>query len=156
MKNDRFQGYLIDCLRDFRIRTDWSHFARHVAEYCNVTRNTAKSWFQDGGCPPGRESQIRLMCFLTALGYNVLEFERMGEARRNLTYLIGFSILTVEEAVKMLGCSNSCELFHIILDRRSVSQEQLGIIRKTFATRKYDVADKTADLINRYSRGLEL
>ena len=156
MKDYLFQGYLMNCLRDFRIRTNWSYFVGHVAEYCNVAQSTAKSWFHDGGQPPGRENQIRLMCFLTALGYKVLELEEMGKARRILTYLIGFSILSVEEAVKMLGCTSSCELFRIILDRRSVSQEQLGIIRKTFATRKYDVADKTADLINRYSRGLEL
>ena len=156
MENDQFQGYLINCLKNFRVRANGFYAVGRVAEYCHVTRSTAKSWFQDGGCPPGRESQMRLMCFLTALGYKVLEFEKMGEVRRNLTYLIGLSILTVEEAVKILGCSNSYELFHIILDRRSVSQSQLNIIRDVFATRKADVENKTSALVERYSYGLRL
>ena len=73
---------------------------------------------------PDGEHFIKLMCYLDAVGYKVIELERMPKARRNFLELIGFSILSIEQAAELLGYASVSTLFQVLRGNQGASEDK--------------------------------
>jgi hypothetical protein len=113
-----FRGKFKECLEHFAQAMD-SRFPRGskgtmqarkpLSDFCGVTIVTVSRWMLYRDVPIGA-ARIKLECFLEMQGYCITELRRIDQTRRNFTELIGYGILTAEEAAKILGysCLSTC------------------------------------------------
>lgn len=74
-----------------------------IADFCGVNNWTAKTWLDSTGSNLIGDGKIKMMCFLSMMGYYVFDFEQLGE-RRRVAELIGYSVLTAEEIANLVPC----------------------------------------------------
>lgn len=107
-----FRDHFAECLVHFgkwfndkspSRRRGRSETLRPIMEFCGVTLGTVQRWVDEEGFIPKGESLIKLMCYLDLHGYRIIEFERMPKVLRNLAELIGFSLISAEEAASHTG-----------------------------------------------------
>ena len=118
-----FRGHVEECLKHLGLKLyqgiprgsrGASEAKRPIADFCGVTVDTTTRWLNDPKHLPVGEVYIRLMCFLSVNGYRVLELERMKPKVRNFARLIGFGLVTSQEAAEMLNYSQISTLFQVL------------------------------------------
>lgn len=117
-----YRGHFEECMADLSRRLDrrhpkGSHHAnedrKKIAEFCGVGTQTVLRWL-NGDNIPQSSVLIKLMCYLDMLGYRVIEVERMKESRRRFFVLIGFGVITLEQASQGLGYFKSSNLTAVL------------------------------------------
>lgn len=118
-----FRGHVEECLRHLGLKLyqgiskgsrGAAEAKRPMADFCRVTVDTTTRWLNDPRHLPVGEVYIRLVCFLSINGYKVLELERMKPKVRNFARLIGFGLVTSQEAAEMLNYSQVSTLFQVL------------------------------------------
>lgn len=139
------RGHIDECLRHYaesllkkapKGSKEAPESRRQIAEYCGVAISTPSNWFAQSTLPTG-QAFIRLLCFLDTLGYRVLELERIGH--RMFAELIGYKIISVEEAVSMVGYSSPNKLLRVFWGDVRTSKEKATIMWDIAKNRKEEL-----------------
>lgn len=151
-----FRGHLEECLGHYSkaLATNavkGTHKAtllkRPVADFCGATVKTVSRWLGEAILPVG-EKLIRLMCFLDLLGYKVIELERMPKARRGFAELVGFGLLTSEEAAKLLSYAKGSSLHEILQGRHSASEAKKALMWEEWKKRREELEKRKEEYAN--------
>lgn len=145
-----YRGHIDECIRHFgRIFRSqlpkWSQEAmdarKPIADFCGVSSRTVGRWFKGEFSPVG-DSLFKLMCFLDAIGYKIIELERMPTARRGILELIGFGILTDKEAAELLGYSAITTLSQVLRGTYGTSEDKDKMMWDIWKARKEELEKK--------------
>lgn len=121
-----FHGHIEDCLREWAKKLTAlapkhskksSRVRQPMADFCGVEQKTVKNWLDpDDPIVPVGEILIRLICYFSIQGYQVAEFDRLPQIRRNFSELVGFGIFSGKEAAEKLEYSTISSLYHVLKD----------------------------------------
>ncbi len=95
-----------------------------LADFCGVTPETTQKLLDGLGSLPVGEVLIKLLCYLDLHGYRIIEFERLPRVLRNFAELIGFSVLSAEEALKCLGYHQASEIYVLLRGNRGLTKDK--------------------------------
>lgn len=114
-----------------------------IADFCGVEHNTVRLWLNDPERRmPCGEAEIKLKCFLDLNGYRIIEFERLPRSIRNFAELIGFGILSVEDARNLLGYTRANILYPIL---RQEGRDKDITLSKEKETRMFEIWKEKKD-----------
>jgi hypothetical protein len=148
--NEVYRGYLEECLRHLSVRFSQSiprgtrgasAAKKPVADFCGVTIDTVTRWLNNSKHLPVGEQYIKLMCFLDLQGYKVLELERMKPKFRNFAMLIGYGLITSEQATEMLGYSNPSTFYQLLRGDHGAGDEKERKMWDMWKARKDELDD---------------
>jgi hypothetical protein len=97
---------------------------RRIAEFCGVIPRSVEAWLQKKSPLPRGETLIKLMCCLDSAGFRVIELERLPAARRGFAELIGFSILSNDQACAQVGYADKSALYQVFRGKQGVNKEK--------------------------------
>ena len=135
-----FRGHLPECLSHLEQQYDavmprGSKGARQIraplADFCGVGVPCITNWCRGQGGEPSGEHYIKIMCALELLGYHVVEWRRTPQTRRYFSELIGYGLLSLEEATQIVGYSKQTTLFAMIRQHQGVSARKEQIMGHT-------------------------
>lgn len=127
-----FRGHWEECLKhlDTRISSKAPKGLRGaeqarkpLADFCGVKTPTVTRWFSGVVLPRGTEL-IRLLCYMDLMGYKVIELERMKAGRRGFAELVGFGLLSIEQAAELLGYVNTMTLYQVLHGYQNPDKEK--------------------------------
>ena len=128
-----YRGHLKECLvhlgRQISVRAPpmskgVSEARAPIKNFCGVTDQTIREWFNPKGITPLGEYLFRVYCFLDLIGYRVIEFERMPKVQRNFVEIIGFRLITGEQATSLLGYTHTPTLYQVLQGKEGASDEK--------------------------------
>ncbi len=131
-RQEVFRGHLEECLRhlgaEFASKAPKgsrgsAQVKKPLADHCEVAVSSVTRWINGGILPIGKQF-IGLMCYLDTIGYRIIEFERMTKIRRNFAELIGFKILSSDEAAEFLGYASTSTLYQMLYGNHGASDEK--------------------------------
>lgn len=96
---------------------------RPGADFCGVTIDTITRWF-DGGPLPVGEKLIRLTCYLDLMGYRVIDFERMPRGRRNFAELVGYGLMSGEQASELLDYTSVSTFYQVMQGNQNANKQR--------------------------------
>ena len=146
-----FRGHLEECLEHLnKILAALSPHKKQrakaireaIAVFCGVVPESVGNWLQEKGHQPHGESFFKLICCLDRLGFRVIELENMRRVRRNFAELIGFSILTNEQASKLIGFSDRSSLFRILHGKSETGKMKLQLMFEIWKENKPRLDEK--------------
>lgn len=126
-----FRGRLAECVEHFAQCFN-AHFPKGIkgteaarkpmADFCQVDVGTTKNWL-DGSSTYHGISKVRLMCYLEMLGYHVLEMDQF-QTRREFVELLGYGVVTPEQAAAALGYSDAAKVVRILRPGEGIGDEK--------------------------------
>ena len=128
-----YRMHIDECIKDFgsillRIAPKGSQGAvesrSQMTEFCGVTDGTIMDWMHRGKHGPAGESLFKLQCFLGLVGYQVIEVSALSEPIRNFLKLIGFGVITVNEASRRLGYNKNSSLHAVFAGKNKPNAEK--------------------------------
>jgi hypothetical protein len=146
-----YRGHIEECLRHlakmFHSKVSKgskkaAEAKKPMADFCGITIDTVNRWFNDPNLLPVGETLIKLISYLDMMGYRVIELERMPKSNRNLLELIGYGILTSEEAAKIVGYASKSTLFQVLQGNYGVSEEKSEKIWNLWKERREELGKK--------------
>ena len=100
---------------------------KKMMDFCGImAEGTIRRWFLSPKNPPVGVVALKLMCYLDLNGYRVIEFERMPRNLRNLSELLGYSVITAEKVSDLLNCKQVSNVFGICRSDRGLSRDKEG------------------------------
>jgi len=152
--HELFRGHLEECFQHFSERVvsiapKGSHGSveakKPIAYFCGVTTGTVCRWLYGTGPLPTGEPRIKLMCYLDAMGYRVIELERMPKGRRNFVELIGFNLFSSSQAAELLGYSEASKLYRVLQGRQDASDDKNQRMWELWKERKEELERKKSE-----------
>jgi len=159
--NEVFRGHLNECLQHYGAVLEnvvpkgskgVAEIRKPLAEFCGVIVSTVSRWLRDDELPTG-DPLIKLMCYLDTIGYRVIEFEKMPQERRNFVELIGFGIITGEEATQLTDYGAKTSLYRVLHGKVNASREKEALMWDIWKERRAALEQKKAQA--RIDRALE-
>jgi hypothetical protein len=132
-RQEVFRGHLEECFRHLeagiisrtrpvsRARTAEK---RKIANFCGVDVSTISTWMRTPKLVPQGIQFVKLMHYLDFIGYRVIELDHMPKGRRNFAELIVFGLLSVEDAIKLLGYSTPSSLYGVLQGQAETSEDK--------------------------------
>jgi len=114
-----------------------------MADFCGVAAKSAARWF-NGTIPIG-EARIKLTCWLEMMGYVIVELERMRKSRRNFAELIGFGILSGQQASEILGYHKASALYQVLQGQCEASKDKDRKMWDYWMKRKEELNQKKSE-----------
>lgn len=155
-----FRGHFTECLshlidRFNRAIPRGKHGAtaakEPMAEFCGVKESTVTRWFNSlEASPVGGEISLKLMCFLDLNGYRVIELERMPKPQRKFAELIGYSILSAQQAAELLGYSDPKGLYRVLIGENEPSEEKMEKLWQAWKQHRDELEAKKRSAPERY------
>lgn len=154
MSEDRhevFRGHLEECFRHLGTSLTSSvpkgsrgvTLAKQpVAEFCGVTIRSITRWLHNTESFPIGETLIKLMCYLDMVGYRVIELERMPKVRRNFAELVGYGLLTSDQAAEFLGYASTSTLYQVLQGHHGASADKDQKMWDAWKVRKEELVFK--------------
>ena len=133
MRSEEFRGHIEDCVRELNsrfesIRPKGSKGAasarQPIADFCGVRQSSVARWFRNAETLPNGTELIKLMCYLQLIGYHVIEWEKIPVARRNFAELVGFGIISAEQAREIIGYSTTTTTYQVLLGHYGSNKEK--------------------------------
>ena len=128
-----FRGHFVECFGHFTrlfcakypsgVRGR-NQAMRPISEFCGVKNPTVQRWLKGGNAVIIGVAKIKLICFLDLLGYRIIEFERLPRVVRSFSELVGFSILSSENAIRQLDYSQGSEIYSLFSGNKGMSKEK--------------------------------
>ncbi len=127
-----FRGHFEECLEHLKAGlltrfpkgSKGAGKARHpIAEFCGVEQSSVERWFYRKSLPDG-DVRIRLICYLSLRGYKIIEWERLSTNRRNFAELVGFGLLSMQEAAQLVGYTEASTLSQVLQGNQSSSEDK--------------------------------
>ncbi|MBI2086588.1 MAG: hypothetical protein HYT69_00190 [Candidatus Zambryskibacteria bacterium] len=157
--NDNFRGHLEECIKHFAARFSESfpkgskeaaEAKRPIAKFCGVSVATVTRWLYHANSLPKGEENIKLMHFLDLNGYKVIELERVPQKCRNFAKLIGFSLITSQQATDMLGYTQTSSLFQLLRGNREASDDRDQKLWDMWKVRKDKLDEAVEKAVQRF------
>lgn len=101
-----------------------------VADFCRVSLATVSRWLNNS--PPTGGDLFKIICYMDMLGYKIIELERMQLGRRNFVELLGYSVISPDQALEILRYSSTSTLYKALNGQLGISEERHEIIRDTW------------------------
>lgn len=129
------RGHLEECLEHLKKRFNSKiqrgqrgrpEAVRPLMDFCEVNSQTALKWM-DGSIEyplPRGKCLLKLHCFLDFHGYKVIEFERMPKVLRNFAELIGYGVISIDDANQRVGYNDSQQIYQVLWEREGLSKEK--------------------------------
>lgn len=145
-----FRGHIDECLRHLAAsinerasKGSWGagQAKEPAANFCAVTVSTVARWLNKTTLPIG-EQLIKMMCYFDLIGYKVIEFERLPRVRRNFAELIGFGLLSSQEASQLLGYTSVSTLYQVLQGTQGASESKDQKMWDVWKERKQDLQRK--------------
>lgn len=123
------RGHFRDCLDHLgawlskmspRYSKDSFETRKPIADFCGVRVQAVQSWFATSNMPLGLP-RIRALCYLDLIGYRVIEFERMPKVLRHFSEVLGYGLLTPQEAATQVGFKQASSLYAVIWQKETLS-----------------------------------
>lgn len=161
VKREVLRGHLDECLEHLKISLvslapKYSRGAPRIrkplADFCDVKVNTVERWLNNSQRLPIGLTLIKLMCCLDMVGYKVIEFERIPKAHRGFMELIGFVILSIDEAVEILGYNSRHSLFDVLHGRENASKDIQQKMWDTWKEKREELERKKEQALKLYGR----
>jgi len=127
-----FRGHLDECVEHLKKCMDANapkglsgamKARQPIADFCQTIPPTVAGWFAKRSKISG-EFRIRMMCCLDTLGYRVLELEKLKNGKRMLAELIGYGLLTTQQAVDSMAYTEAKKLFRFIWEGKRTLPEK--------------------------------
>jgi hypothetical protein len=96
------------------------------------------------------EILIKFICYLDLHGYRIIEFERLSRVQHNFAELIGYGILTGEQASLLLGYKNSWDFYSIFHERRTAGPDKEEGMYKLWKERREELEAKKEKAFDLY------
>lgn len=157
-----FRGHWEECLKYLDTRISFNapkglrgaeQARKPLADFCGVKTPTVTRWFSGVGLPRGTEL-IKLLCYLDLMGYKVIELERMQPGRRGFAELVGFGILSIEQAAELLGYANTMTLYQVLHGRENPNEDKDQKMWNTWKERSQELELRKEEA--RKQNGLEI
>jgi hypothetical protein len=82
------------------------------------------------------------MCYLDMVGYRVIELERMPKVRRNFAELVGYGLLSSDQAAEFLGYSSTSTLYQVLQGHHGASEDKEQKMWDAWKERKEALQEK--------------
>jgi hypothetical protein len=144
-----FRGHLDECLRHLGGLFDAKYpknakgarkAKQPMADFCGVQTKTVVLWL--AGEKPVGLPLIKLVCYLQLLGYKILEYSRIKQARRRFAELIAFGLLAPEEACDLTGYATSAQIFSILKGQSEASEQKDQLMMDAWLARRAALEQK--------------
>jgi transcriptional regulator with XRE-family HTH domain len=127
-REELFRGHIEECLRNLKgllPENPWvaAEHKKPLANFCGVSLDSVNQWLNGKSLPVG-EKYIKLMCYLDAIGYKIIELEKTPKTLRNFAELIGFGVITSKEAIELLGYSSTSTLYNVLQCKQGISEDK--------------------------------
>ncbi len=119
-----------------------------IAKFCNSTVKSVQDWLN--GTVPKGEQLIKLMCWLSLMGYKVIEMQRLSNARRGMVELIGFNLLSRDQATEVLGYENFSLLSRVLCGRSGASHGKDQRMWELLQERKEELQQRKEEARKQY------
>lgn len=162
---EAFRGHIDECLRDLNQRLSRlypkgskgaAEARRPLAEFCGVNTESVTRWLHrpEENIPQGLP-RIKLMCHLSLLGYEVVEFEHIPRKQKQFAELIGFDVLSIDQATALLGYAKSSTLFHVLQGKGGVLEDREQKMWDIWLSRKDELHRKQQEARQKYALNLQ-
>lgn len=124
-----------------------------LIDFCQISQATASKLMdidKDPDPPKGR-ILIKLICYLNFHGYRVIEFERTQPVLRNFAELIGYGVLSADEAFRLVGYHDSQQIYQVIWEREGLSKEKEAKIWEIWKGRRDELEQKKRNAFKDYN-----
>lgn len=145
-----FRGHFDECFKHLSRRFT-EKFARGTREawqakepfaaFCGCQVDTVANWLRGGAVPVG-EGYFKLMFFLDMLGYKIIELERMPKVQHNFAELVGFGLISGQQAAELLGYVATSKLYEVWRGVCGSSEEKEQKMYEEWKKRKEELAQK--------------
>ncbi len=122
-----FRGHFDECILHFgnafnkhfpRAKRNRVLNAKPISDFVGSNPVTVTSWLDDPeNARPTGIFRIKLYCYLDSHGYRIIEFEKLPKIIRGFSEVIGYGIISLEEAMNLIGYSQPVEFYNIFFDR---------------------------------------
>ena len=145
-----FRGHLEECLKHFSrslvsqtpgVPGQEVQIKKSLADFCGVMTSSVGRWMRGDNLPVGAEL-IKLKCYLDMVGYRVIEFERMPKARRYFAELIGFGVLSSEQAADLLDYTTASKIYEVLRGERGTGVDREQKMWGAWKNRKEELEQK--------------
>lgn len=99
-------------------------FKKPLADFCGVNVSSVTRWFGNTTVLPKGKEYVKLLCFLELVGYRVIELERMPKGRRGFLELVGYSLMSSDDAAQLLGYTSSSSMFQVFAGKYGASADK--------------------------------
>ncbi len=149
-----FRGHLDECLQHLGASIQAAHpkgsralgrARAPVAEFCGVGISTVIRWLDGSGTPVG-EQRLKVSCYLDLVGYRVIELERLPTVRRNYLELVGFGILSSEQAAEVVRFAKTSNLSQVLQGHAGTSKAKESRMWEAWKSRKGELEQKKAEV----------
>jgi hypothetical protein len=144
-RREIFRGHFSECLEHFinvfdtrfpPMKKGRGNAIKPIAVFCGLTEHTVSRLILRATPAPKGQGRIRLISYLDLVGYKVIEFERLHRVVRNFMELIGYGLLTGEEAAQILGYNQPSEIYGIYFHNRGWGKDKEEKMWETWKSRK--------------------
>jgi len=154
-----FRGHFEECLRHLSLKLaatvpkgskEAPKMKQPIADFCGASVGSVTRWMRGGNTPgaiPVGANFIKLMCYLDMVGYRVIELERMPKGHRNFAELIGYNLLDIDDAVALLGYTNSSTLYQVLQGHQGISNDKDEKMWRYWKTRKAELQKKKEEAL---------
>jgi hypothetical protein len=121
-------GTSTDCLTNLVKRQLSEQSLKFMAEFTKVNYKTARRWGHEQF--PKGESLLRVMVFLSCLGYEVTDFVSLAPEVQKFNEMIAFDVIDVNISVQYLDYRNSGNLFSVLLRGNGLQPHRVHRLRR--------------------------
>ena len=159
-----FRGHLEECFQHLKKSLDSKvpkgsrgalMVKKPIADFCGIGVASVARWFRHAGLLPIGEPLIKLMCYLDMVGYRVIELERMPKVRRGFVELVGYGLLSGDQAIGLLGYSENSTLFKVLHGHQGTSNDKEQKMWDSWKEKKEEL-EKTKEQLQMQHRGRSL
>ncbi|MAF79974.1 hypothetical protein CL629_02755 [bacterium] len=160
------RGELAECLHHYREVLE-SHAPRGsreivklrepMARFCGVGDQTVTVWLREPGGNKIGSVYFKLICFMRVVGYEVTDLIRVRNTPlREITEIIGYSILSDKEVTKGVGYAKSSTLFKVLRGENQPTPDREKLMRQFCRANREKVRAKKEVTVKRYEKAIEL
>ncbi len=139
------EGSTLQCFTDFISRIghdDLLEKRRILAQILCVEENTVRRWITGANIPIGM-SMIGLRYYLDYLGYRVSEITQLPRLLQDVSRLLTFRVMTLEDMAKLVGCEEyPGHLLALLRGARGFSAEREAQLQDIVDAYQQELAEK--------------
>ena len=149
-----FRGHIEDCLKAYveAFSKMYPPGERNtgkakipIMEFCDAERPTLDDWFA-GRSIPRADKLIRLICWLDASGFQVIEFTSLDRSLRNFAELVGYGLFTVDDLGVKIGYGQTKHLSLAFQGKETLSDERRSMLWEIWKQNREALTKRKAEV----------
>lgn len=142
-RKEVFRGHFGECIAHFSKRftegvggtPKATVVKKIIGDFCKVRTAAVQLWISGRAAPFGQR-HFNMICYLDIMGYRIIELEQMAQTKRKLLELIGFNVISLEEACDIVGYKNTWDLSQVLRGNENTSREKEARMYEAWKTRR--------------------